>query len=150
MPLLLPMPHIKKRLILFISLRDTALNTYYDGTRHHVCARWENRGGSWNVTVDGSVINHGTGMRVGHIIPGGGHLTIGQEQDSLQGGFAEIQSFIGSISGMNVWSKVLSDQEIVHMSKTCNLGSGDVLKWSDFQVSRHGDVKVVCPSTCKI
>ena len=102
------------------------------------------------MTVDGSVINHGSGLKVGHVIPGGGHLTIGQEQDGLQSGFTREQSFMGSISGMNVWSKVLSDQEIVRMSKACNFGSGDVLQWSHFQVSRHGDVKVICPSACKI
>jgi len=37
------------------------------------------------VTVDGAVINSGSGKEVGHTIPGGGYLTIGQEQDITPG-----------------------------------------------------------------
>ena len=105
------------------------------------------------MTVDGTVINSGSGKEVGHTIPGEGYLTIGQEQDITPGdpsGFSLPQSFMGSISGMNVWSKVLPHDEILRMSKACNIGSGDVLKWSDFFISRHGDVIVKCPSACKI
>ena len=129
------------------------MGNYYDGLRHHVCARWENQAGSWNVTLDGIIINNGSGKEVGHTIPGRGYLVIGQEQDNPAGdpsGFSLSQSFVGIISGMNVWSEVLTHDEILRMSKTCNMGSGDVLKWSDFQIWRHGDVQVKCPSTCKV
>ena len=105
------------------------------------------------MTVDGAVINDGSGFQVNHTIPGGGYLVIGQDQDTTPGdpnGFASHQSFMGRISGMNVWSTVLPYYEILRMSKTCNMGSGDVLKWSDFMISRHGDVVVKCPSTCRI
>ena len=90
---------------------------------------------------------------MGHTIPGGEYLSIGQEQDITPGhpsGFSLSQSFMGSTSGMNVWSKVLPQDEILRMSKACNMGSGYVLKWSDFLISRHGDVIVKCPSACKI
>lgn len=134
-------------------LRAIDLGNYYDGSRHHVCAAWENTAGTWNVTVDGTIINNGTRNQVGHTIPGGGYLAIGQEQDTTPGdpsGFSFPQSLMGSISGMNVWSKVLPQHEIMRMSKHCNMGSGDVLKWSDFLVSRHGHVIVKCPPSCEI
>ena len=105
------------------------------------------------MTLDGTLINSGNGVSKGHTIPGGGYLTIGQEQDRTPGdpsGFVLSQSFMGSISGLNVWNKVLPRDEIMRMSKACNMGSGDVLKWSDFLISRHGNVIVKCPSTCKI
>lgn len=103
------------------------------------------------MTLNGTVINNGSGLKENHIVPGGGYLTIGQEQDDTPGdpeGFALTQSFMGNISGMNVWSKVLTCDEILRMSKACNMGNGDVLKWSDFLKSRHGDVVVNCPSNC--
>ncbi|XP_068705193.1 serum amyloid P-component-like [Montipora foliosa] len=127
------------------------LGNYYDGRRHHVCVKWENQGGSWNLTVNGKVINSESGFKKGHVIRGGGLLIIGQDQDSYPGPslFNQYQSFIGNISGMNLWSRVLGDDEILRMSKICNLGNGDVLKWSDFLVSTH-NVEVKCPSNCKI
>ena len=105
------------------------------------------------MTVDGRIINSESGFQAQYVIPGGGYLAIGQEQDIAPGnpsGFVLSQSFMGRISGLNVWSKVLPHDEILRMSKACNMGSGDVLKWSDFLLSRHGEVVIICPSTCKM
>ena len=100
--------------------------------------------------MDGHVINNGSRFRVGHVIPGGGYLVIGQDQDKFRdpSGFVLSQSFVGSISGLNIWSHVLPRNEILRMCKACNTGTGDILRWSDFFNSRHGDVVVRCPSKC--
>ncbi|CAH3141132.1 unnamed protein product, partial [Porites evermanni] len=130
--------------------RAILLGKYYDGHQHHVCITWENTAGSWNLIVDGHVINNGSRFRVGHVIPGGGYLVIGQDQDKFRdpSGFVLSQSFVGSISGLNMWSHVLPRNEILRMGKACNTGTGDILRWSDFFNSRHGDVVVRCPSKC--
>ncbi|XP_068705158.1 neuronal pentraxin-2-like isoform X2 [Montipora foliosa] len=129
------------------------LSDYYDGRRHHVCVTWENKAGSWKLNVNGKVINSGSRFKVNHVIRGRGVLVIGQDQDRLlsrgDGAFQLKQSFMGSISGMNLWSRYLSDEEILRMSETCNFGNGDVLKWSDFLVATH-NVEVKCPSNFKI
>lgn len=131
------------------------LGNYYDGRRHHVCVTWENQAGSWKLNVNGKVINNGSSFQVRNVIHGGGVLVIGQDQDGLfegpsgGGSFELKQSFMGSISGMNLWSRVLSDDEILRMSKICNFADGDVLKWSDFLVATH-NVEVKCPSIFKI
>ena len=100
------------------------------------------------MTVDGVVAINGTGFKPGYVIPGRGYLVIGQDQDKMAdpNSFEKIQSFHGTLSGLHVWSNVLSGAEIVRMSKGCNMGIGNVLMWSDFLISRHGDVVVKCPS----
>ena len=74
---------------------------------------------------------------------------LGQEQDSLGGGLAAAQSFVGMMTNVNVWDHVLSIAQIEQMSKSCLSGEGNVYKWSDFIYGREGKVRVVIPSPCK-
>ena len=127
----------------FVRIYD--LIKYYDGQTHHVCVKWENKAGSWNLTVDGKLINHGSGFQIGYVIPRGGIVIVGQDQDSYGGAFQWYQSFKGKISGINLWSRVVSHNEILRMSKIDYTENGDVLKWSDFVVSRY-NVEMQCPS----
>jgi len=120
-----------------------------DGKWHHICQSWENKGGSWKLYKDGVVASQGTGLKSGHVIKAGGSITLGQEQDSLGGGFSAAQSFIGMMTNVNVWDHVLSIAQIEQMSKSCLSGEGNVYKWSDFIHGREGKVRVVIPSPCK-
>ena len=43
----------------------------------------------------------------GHVIRGGGALVLGQEQDSVGGSFQSFQSFIGEMTGVNIWNHVI-------------------------------------------
>ena len=74
---------------------------------------------------------------------------LGQEQDSLGGGFEAAQRFIGMMTNVNVWDHVLSTAQIEQMSKSCLSGEGNVYKWSDFIYGREEKVRVVIPSPCK-
>ena len=74
---------------------------------------------------------------------------LGQDQDSLGGGFDAKQRFIGMMTNVNVWDHVLSTAKIEQMSKSCLSGEGNVYKWSDFINCREGKVRVVIPSPCK-
>ncbi|XP_067046244.1 C-reactive protein-like isoform X2 [Acropora muricata] len=121
------------------------LGKYYNGQKHHVCVKWENKTGSWNLTVDGKFTNHGSGFQVGHVIRRGGIVIVGQDQDSYGSAFELSQSFTGKISGINLWSRVLSHNEILRMSMIDYTENGDVLKWPDFVVSRY-KVEMQCPS----
>ena len=38
---------------------------------------------------------------------GAGSLVSGQEQDSEGGGFSEPQSFVGEMTGVNIWNRVM-------------------------------------------
>lgn len=73
---------------------------------------------------------------------------LGQEQDSIGGGFSSSQSFQGSLTNVNVWYYVLSASSINVMSKSCLSGTGNVYKWSDFIYGVKGKTAVVIPSPC--
>ena len=67
------------------------------------------------------------------MIPSGGSLVLGQDQGSVGGGFESYRSFVGEMTGVNIWSRVLDDQEIALLSLSCQAGDGNVFKWSDFK-----------------
>ena len=121
-----------------------------DGFWHHICASWENKGGSWEIYKDGVSQASGAGLKTGHVINTNGILIIGQEQDSFGGGFDATQNYIGELTDLNMWNRVLYTSEVSNLSKSCHGGRGNVKKWSDFKVGLRGDVRVISPSACEI
>lgn len=78
-------------------------------------------------------------------------MVLGQDQDSLGGGFSTEQSFKGLLTNYNIWEDVLSDTEIEHLSKSCRLGEGSALKWSDFLNSAFRVKALIpVPSLCRL
>ncbi|XP_078360290.1 uncharacterized protein LOC144644633 isoform X2 [Oculina patagonica] len=128
------------------SSRQTSVSAN-DGKWHHICATWENTAGSWKLFKDGKLGDSGTDFETGHVIPGGGALVLAQEQDSLGGKFGDTQNFIGEMTGVNIWDHVITDQEIMRMSQSCQTGVGNVFKWSDFKDHVKGSVKII-ESSC--
>ena len=43
-------------------------------------------------------------------------------------------SFIGEMAGINVWDRVLSEQEIFELSKSCSVGRGNIVSMVDLKV----------------
>ena len=77
-------------------------------------------------------------------------MVLGQEQDSVGGGFDADQSFQGMLSNVNIWNQVLTAQQIKEMSKLCLLDEAadwKVFKWLDFL--READARLVKPSSCE-
>ena len=83
---------------------------------------------------------------LGYVIRGAGSLVLGQEQDRVGGGFNADQSFVGELTGVNIWDRVIHHQEIARMSKSCLTGEGNVYKWSDFKPHIKGGVQLVSRS----
>ena len=73
---------------------------------------------------------------------------LGQEQDSVGGGFVSSKSFQGSLTNVNVWSYFSTASTIKNLSKSCLSGVGNVYKWSDFIYGVKGKAAVVIPSPC--
>ncbi|XP_044182013.1 neuronal pentraxin-1 isoform X2 [Acropora millepora] len=121
-----------------------------DGKWHHVCTSWESADGSWNLYKDGSLGASGSRLKTGYKTKTDGILIIGQEQDAFGGRFDSNQNYIGELTGLNIWDRVLSPNEITNMSKSCHLGEGNVKKWSDFKVGIRGNVRVITPSACEV
>ena len=93
---------------------------------------------------------NGENVRKGHVIKSNGIMILGQDQDNYGGGFQQVQSFKGEMFGVNMWNKVLSSLEILHLSRSCFSGVGNYLRWNDFSTGLHGNVKNVTPTTCSL
>ena len=133
----------------FLLFRRSSISAN-DGFWHQMCASWENKVGSWKIYKDGVSQASGSGFKTGYVINTNGILVIGQEQDSLGGRFDARQSYMGELTNLNMWNRVLTANDILKLSKSCHGGRGNVKKWSDFKVGLRGDVRVISPPACEI
>ena len=105
---------------------------------------WENAFGRLNVYVDGLLKLYNSPNR---ILPGA--IVLGQEQDSYKGDFDADQSLQGNLTSVNMWDRILTEQEISELAKSCGTkGEGNVVKWSDLKDKGEGDVKLINTSQC--
>ena len=83
-----------------------------DGGQHQVSLTWDNTAGSWEIFVDGTSVASGSGLGTGQTIASGGTIVLGQEQDSLGGGFNNTQILDGELFGVRIFDDVRTSQEI--------------------------------------
>ena len=141
---------LRPGLILFFYCFRPVHESANDGIWHHICVTWRNSDGVWQFYKDGALHPNTDSLRAGYTIPGGGSLVLGQEQDSVGGGFVSSSSFQGSLTNVNVWSYVLPESKITSMSTSCREEAGDVYKWSDFIYGVKGKAAVFIPSPCSL
>ncbi|CAH3037281.1 unnamed protein product [Pocillopora meandrina] len=133
-----------------------SIDSFYDNTDtrvkindtmwHHICVTWKNTKDYWQFYLDGQLQSSGTDLKKNHQIPAGGTVVIGQDQDSVGGGFDSAQSFgPGEVTEVNLWSRVLSGDEIATQKANCDIAqAGLVLWWEQFKGNVTG-VKIVEP-----
>ena len=93
--------------------------------------------------MDGQLRKSATGLKIGHVIPQGGTVVFGQDQDSFGGGFHSNDAFgPGQLADLNMWSRVLSGKEIAIHYQECRIPQGFVHEWSQFKDLTHGAVRV--------
>uniref|UniRef100_A0A8C2AZW3 Sushi, von Willebrand factor type A, EGF and pentraxin domain-containing protein 1 n=1 Tax=Cyprinus carpio TaxID=7962 RepID=A0A8C2AZW3_CYPCA len=114
-----------------------------DGLWHHIGVSWRSKDGDWRVYIDGIPSDGGKGLSVGTTIPGGGALVLGQDQDQRGDGFNPVESFVGTLSQLNIWNYVLTPQQIKSLASSCprDLQKGNVFAWPDFLGGVTGRVK---------
>ncbi|MEM8499380.1 MAG: LamG-like jellyroll fold domain-containing protein [Pseudomonadota bacterium] len=99
-----------------VSLASTFdYNSLLDGKQHTVSATWEGAAGSWQLFVDGALVDSGTGLVTGQSIngtSGDGAVIFGQEQDSVAGGFDSAQVFAGTLYDVRIFGDVRTAAEI--------------------------------------
>lgn len=72
-----------------------------------------------------------------------GYLIIGQEQDVLGGRFSQSESFVGNMAYIDVWSRVLTLEEInIHQNDCSDTMLGDLYAWPEMQEHTNGNIKV--------
>ncbi|MCP5143382.1 MAG: DUF4347 domain-containing protein [Gammaproteobacteria bacterium] len=88
-------------------------NELFDGQRHRLSVSWVNSSGTVRFYVDGVLKETIAGYRTGVTLDGAGSiLTIGQDQDTLGGGFDPAQTFKGVVYDVRVFNDVRTDQEV--------------------------------------
>ena len=124
------------------------------GVWYHYCMCWD------YISSTADIYHNGTktgsfSTPSGRKLTSNGNLVLGQEQDSVGGGFQSSQAFGGELQKLNMFSKKLSSSEVNEMysagrcSGTVEKTHGDYrqLKWEDIlQQTRTGNVSVV--DTC--
>ncbi|KAM9120402.1 neuronal pentraxin-1 [Pangshura tecta] len=110
-----------------------------DGKWHHICITWTTRDGVWEAYQDGTQGGHGENLAPYHPIKPQGVLVLGQEQDTLGGGFDATQAFVGELAHFNIWDRKLSPGEIYNLA-TCSTKApaGNVIAWAETNIDIYG------------
>lgn len=110
-----------------------------DGKWHHLCITWTTRDGIWEAFQDGVTRGSGENLAPYHPIKPEGVLVLGQEQDTLGGGFDATQAYVGELANLNIWNRKLSVTEI-HNLATCNsrAPAGNVFSWTENNIEIFG------------
>ncbi|XP_054834308.1 neuronal pentraxin-1 [Eublepharis macularius] len=110
-----------------------------DGKWHHICITWTTRDGVWEAYQDGALQGNGENLAPYHPIKPQGVLVLGQEQDTLGGGFDATQAFVGELAHFNIWDRKLTPGEIYNLA-TCSTKalSGSVIAWSETNIDIYG------------
>nr|XP_019568615.1 PREDICTED: pentraxin-4 isoform X1 [Rhinolophus sinicus] len=109
------------------AFRELPLQPLLDGQWHHVCVIWTSILGRYWLHVDRRLVATGSRFREGYEIPPGGSLVLGQEQDSVGGGFDSSESFVGSVAGLAMWDRVLVPREVSHLATGKEFPPGAIL-----------------------
>ncbi|XP_070617613.1 pentraxin-4 [Erythrolamprus reginae] len=94
------------------AFRELPVGAVLDGRWHHVCLIWSSLRGRYWFYLDRRLASMGSNFRKGYKIPAQGSLVLGQEQDTLGGGFESSESFVGLLAGFAVWGRALLPGEV--------------------------------------
>jgi hypothetical protein len=93
-----------------VIVKGTILNTgvvLNDGRWHHLAVTWQSAGGEVRVYRDGVQMYAGS-LRAGAMLTPNGSLVLGQDQDSVGGGFQTAQAFAGQLDEVAFYPSVLN------------------------------------------
>ncbi|KAG8564900.1 hypothetical protein GDO81_012622 [Engystomops pustulosus] len=110
-----------------------------DGKWHHICIAWTTRDGVWEAYQDGVLRGNGENLAPYHPIKHQGVLVIGQEQDTLGGGFDATQAFVGELAHFNMWDRKLTVGEVYNLATCSNKAlTGNVISWAETNIEIFG------------
>ncbi len=99
---------------IFSSAMD--FRTLADGDQHTLSVTWNSAGGAWEMFVDGVSVDdsatHGTTLASGVTLAGGGTLVMGNDQDSVDGGYDTTSEAAATLYDARIFNVVRSDMEI--------------------------------------
>ncbi|CAH1105370.1 unnamed protein product [Psylliodes chrysocephalus] len=126
---------------------DVHLN---DGLWHHVCVTWSSLNGSYKIFVDAKLTKFGFNLAPESQIQGMGSLILGQDQDIFGGEFSQSESFVGKLTYIDIWSKVLTENDVLKHFIDCEDSLfGDLYAWPVMKKFAQGSLKVEESDFCK-
>ncbi|CAG6005485.1 pentraxin-related protein PTX3 [Menidia menidia] len=124
----------------------------------HLCGAWSSDRGLATLWAGGKKLATTPGVAEGHIIPDGGSLQLGQERNSslslagwggvtgFEGGFDPNLAFAGKMTGVNMWDRVLSEDEISRLARRQGQGClhrGNTVAWGVTEMVPHGGAQFI-------
>ncbi|XP_029143027.1 serum amyloid P-component-like, partial [Protobothrops mucrosquamatus] len=82
----------------------------------HICVSWNSWDGLVHFWLNGNLLPR-VGMKRGYRISPEASIILGQEQDNFGGGFDVKQCFVGEMTAVNMWSRVLTTDEVEFVMK---------------------------------
>ena len=82
-----------------------------DGNWHHIVSTWNNTNGALRVYIDGTRKYLGS-LQTGSTLVSGGCFVIGQDQDTVGGGFTVSQALLGLIDEVRIYKEIVPTSQI--------------------------------------
>ena len=82
-------------------------------------------------------------------LAGKGLLVLGQEQDSMGGGFNANEAFVGTITRFEIWDEEFSLSVIESMRTSCTSFHGNVIGWPDVRGTLKGSLRPQPSTFCQ-
>ncbi|KAM7399522.1 hypothetical protein PAMP_018789 [Pampus punctatissimus] len=126
----------------------------------HLCGAWSSEQGLASLWAGGKKVASTPGVAEGHVLPDGGSLQLGQERNGccpqspvrgngvpgFEGGFDPKLAFAGKMTGVNMWDKVLSEEEISQLALQEGKGCaqrGNMVAWGVTEMVPHGGAQFI-------
>ncbi|XP_060929699.1 pentraxin-related protein PTX3 [Limanda limanda] len=126
----------------------------------HLCGAWASEQGLATLWADGERFATTPGVAEGHVLPEMGSLQLGQERSGccpqyhssgggvsgFEGGFNSQLAFAGKMTGVNMWDRVLSEEEISELALPNGQGCeqrGNVVAWGITEMVPHGGAQFI-------
>ncbi|XP_047450311.1 pentraxin-related protein PTX3 [Mugil cephalus] len=126
----------------------------------HLCGAWSSQQGLASLWADGKKVAFTPGVAEGHVLPDEGSLQLGQERRSccsvssssrtgmagFEEGFDAKLAFAGKMTGVNMWDKVLSEEEISQLALQEGQGCeqrGSMVAWGVTEMVPHGGAQFI-------
>lgn len=130
------------------------------GEWNHLCGAWSSEQGLASLWAGGKKVASTPGVAEGHTLPDGGSLQLGQERNGccpqspssgtgmtgFEGGFDPKLAFAGKMTGVNMWDRVLSEEEISQLALQKGKGCeqrGNMVAWGVTEMVPHGGAQFI-------